>query len=81
MRSYPQFDYPELYQNYNLLAIDMPGHGSSHIDSPFTEEYSWQNAADDFYRALVSQGLPVARLALMCGSNDRRFWLLALFIS
>ncbi|XAO23423.1 hypothetical protein I312_102201 [Cryptococcus bacillisporus CA1280] len=49
---YPQFDYPELYQNYNLLAIDMPGHGSSHIDSPFTEEYSWQNAADDFYRAL-----------------------------
>lgn len=38
----------------------MPGHGSSHIDSPFTEEYTWQNAADDFYSVLVSRGLPVA---------------------
>ncbi|OXB38539.1 hypothetical protein LQV05_002642 [Cryptococcus neoformans] len=49
---YPQFDDPELHWKYNLLAIDMPGHGSSHVDSPLTKEYSWQNAADGFFEAL-----------------------------
>lgn len=68
LRSYPQFDDPELHRKYNLLAIDMPGHGSSHVDSPLTKEYSWQNAADDFFEALVGRCLQVTRLALICAS-------------
>ena len=71
--SYPQFDDPELHQKYNLLAIDMPGHGSSHVDLPLAKEYSWQNAADDFFQALVGPRLQVMRLALMCAPVNRRF--------
>ncbi|WVQ85495.1 hypothetical protein IAT38_007660 [Cryptococcus sp. DSM 104549] len=49
---YPQYDDPALYSNYNLLSIDLPGHGSSHVHSPLQEPYTWKSAAETLYQAI-----------------------------
>ncbi|TYJ54938.1 hypothetical protein B9479_004350 [Cryptococcus floricola] len=49
---YPQFEEPELHENYNLLAIDLPAHGSSHVDSTPAARYEWHRAAETIYFAL-----------------------------
>ncbi|WVQ81444.1 hypothetical protein IAT38_003568 [Cryptococcus sp. DSM 104549] len=57
---YPQFDYPPLYQNYNLLALDLPGHGESHLSQHLS--YSWSDSANTLHGALAALGIPKVHL-------------------
>jgi hypothetical protein len=47
-RSYAQFDDPALNEHFNLVCLELRGHGRS--KSPAIEEpYVWEAAADDLY--------------------------------
>ncbi|WVQ97055.1 hypothetical protein IAU59_004165 [Kwoniella sp. CBS 9459] len=48
---YPQYEDPLFYENYNLLAFDMPAHGSSVVHSKL-EEYTWTAYAKTLIEAL-----------------------------
>ncbi|OCF45249.1 hypothetical protein I317_00771 [Kwoniella heveanensis CBS 569] len=49
---YPQYDDPLFNENYNLLAFDMPAHGSSVVRSKLEEEYTWTAHAKVLIEAL-----------------------------
>jgi pimeloyl-ACP methyl ester carboxylesterase len=51
--SYPQFDDPTFFEHFNLVAIDLRGHGLSK-SGPMEDPFSWSFAADDVAAVMVS---------------------------
>ncbi|WVQ70647.1 hypothetical protein IAR50_000169 [Cryptococcus sp. DSM 104548] len=62
---YPQIDDPSFYNNYNLVAIDMPGHGMSLLKEPLEGEMSWGRIAGLYYEVL--QALKIEKTHLVGG--------------
>lgn len=54
--SYPQFDDPTFFEHFNLVAIDLRGHGLSK-SGPMEQPFSWSFAADDVAAVMVSVSL------------------------
>ncbi|WVQ81431.1 hypothetical protein IAT38_003555 [Cryptococcus sp. DSM 104549] len=65
---YPQFECPELYENYNLFCLDLPGHGTSHLSQKI--DFTWTKGAIMLYEALVILNVPKVHLfGCHMGSN------------
>ncbi|ODO10541.1 hypothetical protein I350_01138 [Cryptococcus amylolentus CBS 6273] len=62
---YPQLDDPTFYNEYNLVAIDMPGHGMSLLEEPMEGEMTWERIAGLYYEVL--QALKVEKVHLVGG--------------
>ncbi|TYJ52703.1 hypothetical protein B9479_006671 [Cryptococcus floricola] len=62
---YPQLDDPTFYNEYNLVAIDMPGHGMSLLKEPMEGEMTWERIAGLYYEVL--QALKIERIHLVGG--------------
>ena len=55
--SYPQYDEPALFENYNLVCFDIRGHGETIVQPLGSSSFAAAEAADDIYLALVSDAL------------------------
>ncbi|ODN98361.1 hypothetical protein L198_03605 [Cryptococcus wingfieldii CBS 7118] len=63
---YPQLEDSSLNQHYNLLAVDLPGHGPSRIKEPLEGKISWKRMSLILYEAF--QALDVKKAHLL--GND-----------
>ncbi|TYJ58142.1 hypothetical protein B9479_001238 [Cryptococcus floricola] len=59
---YPQFDDSSLNQHYNLLAVDLPGHGPSRIKEPLEGEITWKRMSIILYEAFQALNVKKAHL-------------------
>ncbi|ODN98358.1 hypothetical protein L198_03602 [Cryptococcus wingfieldii CBS 7118] len=59
---YPQFEDPSLNEHFNLLAIDLPGHGLNRLKEPLEGEITWPRMAGLFYEGLQALGLKKVHL-------------------
>ncbi|TYJ58140.1 hypothetical protein B9479_001236 [Cryptococcus floricola] len=59
---YPQFEDPSLNEHFNLLAIDLPGHGLNRLKEPLEGEITWPRMAGLFYEGIQALGLKKVHL-------------------
>ncbi|KAK8865721.1 hypothetical protein IAR55_000867 [Kwoniella newhampshirensis] len=51
---YPQFDDSLLYERYNLIAFDLPGHGFTYLKKPAEAKYTLESAVEAIYLGLIA---------------------------
>ncbi|ODN83391.1 hypothetical protein L202_01535 [Cryptococcus amylolentus CBS 6039] len=59
---YALLEDPSLNEHYNLLTIDIPGHGASRMKEPLEGEITWARIAMLFHEALQAFGVKKAHI-------------------
>ncbi|ODN98360.1 hypothetical protein L198_03604 [Cryptococcus wingfieldii CBS 7118] len=59
---YGQLEDPSLNEHYNLLTIDIPGHGASRMKEPLEGEITWGRIGMLFHEALQAFGVKKVHL-------------------